>query len=53
MTEDKEVKDSDLHPVRFTSKQFGLIDHIMGEFADYFEEEAEEFFTTMDKYRDK
>ena len=47
------VKDSELHPVRFTHKQFRLIDHIMGEFSEYFEEEAEEFFATMNEYRDK
>lgn len=45
--------DSELHPVRFTRKQFGLIDHIMGHFSAHFDEEAEEFFETMDKYRDK
>jgi len=53
MAEDKKVKDSEIHPVRFTRKQFGLIDHIMGEFSEYYEEEAEEFFATMNKYRDK
>lgn len=53
MADNKDVKDSDLHPVRFTRKQFGLIDHIMGDFSEYFEEEAEDFFETMDKYRDK
>lgn len=39
--------DSDLHPVRFTNKQIGLIKHIMGRFSDYFEEESEEFFNTI------
>ncbi len=53
MANDKEIKDSDIHPVRFTRKQFGLIDHIMSEFSEYFEEEYEEFSVTMDKYRDE
>jgi hypothetical protein len=50
MADDKNV-DNEIHPVRFTRKQFGLIDHIMGNFSEYFEEESEEFFATMDKYR--
>jgi hypothetical protein len=50
MVDDKNVDDT-LHPVRFTRKQFGLIDHIMGHFSEHFEEESKEFFATMDKYR--
>ena len=41
------MSDNDLHPVRFTNKQVGLIKHIMGHFIDYFEEESEEFFKTI------
>ena len=39
---------NDLHPVRFTHRQVGLIKHIMGHFSDYFEEESEEFFETIE-----
>jgi len=41
------MNDNDLHPVRFTNKQVGLIKHIMGHFSDYFEDESEEFFNTI------
>ena len=40
---------SELHPVRFTYKEMGLIKHIMHEFSDYFEEEADAFFKTIKK----
>ena len=43
------VSDSDLHPVRFTNEQMGLIKHIMNEFCDYFEEESEEFFKHIEE----
>ena len=43
------MNDNDLHPVRFTNKQVGLIKHIMGHFSDYFEDEAEEFFKTIEE----
>ncbi len=41
--------DNDIHPVRFTNKQMGLIKHIMNEFSDYFEEEEEEFFKHIEE----
>lgn len=43
------MNDNDLHPVRFTNKQVALIKHIMGHFSDYFEDEAEEFFKTIEE----
>jgi len=43
------IMDSELHPVRFTFKEVGLIKHIMGHFSEWFEEEAEAFFKTIKK----
>lgn len=41
------MKDSNLHPVRFTNRQIESIKHIMSEFCGYFEKEAKEFFNTI------
>lgn len=53
MADDKDVKDSDIHPVRFTNKQVGFIEHLLCEFSEYFEEENADLSETIDKYRDK
>jgi len=40
--------EKDLHPVRFTYRQVGFLKNAINQFFEYFEEDAAEFFETME-----
>lgn len=47
MIEDKNIKDSSIHPARFTYRQIDFIKHLLVEFDEVFEDEAEDFCKTI------
>ena len=40
-----------ISPVRFTEKQIDFIEHLLSEFSEYFEEESEDLYNTINDYK--